>query len=414
MRDQAQFAEIFPATRSRPASGLAPGVRLPQFIKGPQDACAKLRGLRVIVVGTGSVGARAAFHLARMGVAELWLVDGKNFKAESLLTHEIGPEDVGKSKATVIGHRCKAISPTTHVHVFMGRVQELPMDAFAVADLVLIATDNLAAELEVSRRCRQLGKPLIHAAVHGESLTVQIRCFSNAREDSPCVGCGFTQEEWKRLAQQAQFSCNGSAPFATPVSDFLTLSASSLCSLAADLALNQVLRLVLTLGGPVTDTMVEFCGYTNLAVTSPLVCNTSCPCDHRRYELASAPKRLRDASLAELAKAAGFRDSVGVMTFTLEGFEWARLGQCECPVPRAVDRFIASGQADAGRCGNCRSPLRVTPFFRDRTVSSWTLRNAAEASLEALGAPGVGCVLADNGNHAVIFREAKNSSKGSL
>ena len=404
MPEQFHFTEVKPGAKLRGLTQFRRGARLPKFIGGPADAGAKLGELRVAVIGCGSVGGPVALKLARMGVAALWLVDGKNFKAESLLTHEIGPGDIGKSKAVVTGQRCRAISPATQVHVFAGRVENLPMDAFADVDLVILATDNLAAELEVSRRCRQWAKTMIQAAVHGESLIAQVRILSNAGEEKPCVACGYGQEEWRQLTRQTQFPCDGSGESAPQASEPPTVSVSGLCSLAADLALNQILRLALKLGAPVTDAMLEFCGHTNRAITSPLARNANCPCDHRRFGLLTAPKPLREASLAELAAAAGFRGAVGVATFALEGREWARLGQCQCPVPHSVDRFIPAGQPHAGRCAKCRAAIHVPPFFRHRTVSAWTLGQAMVAALDALGAGPVRCVLADNGHDAVLFR----------
>ena len=383
--------------------------RLPKFIGGPADAEKKLAGLKVVLVGLGSVGGRMALHLARFGVALLWLVDPKVFKAESLLTHEIGPEHVGKFKAVVMGERCRAISPGTRVKVFACRVEELPMDAFADADLVVMATDNLAAELEVSRRCRQLGKPLFQAAVHGESLVAQVRGFANSSDESPCVGCGYNAEEWRQLTRQIQFSCEGAAAgnTAPQIAELATMSVPNICSLASDLALNQVIRHVLQLGPPVTDTILEYCGHTNRAVTSPLLRRVDCPCDHRRYALSPPPKSLHEVCCAELSAAAGFHNGTGVVNFAVDGREWARLGECKCPAPRAVARFIPNGQADAGRCAKCRAPIRVPLFFRQRAVSAWTLGEALARPLASLAAGQINCVLADDGQRAVLFRAAK-------
>jgi len=183
--------------------------RLPKFIGGPADAAMKLMLLRVMIIGLGSVGGRIATHVARIGVAMLWLVDPKCFKSESLLTHEIEPRDVGKSKARTIARRCKAISPATRVFHFDGGVECLPLDAFADADLVVMATDNLAAEIEVGQRCLCLGKPLVQASVHGDTLTAQVRWFGNTDAQGPCPACGFGQTEWRMLDEQTRFSCEG-------------------------------------------------------------------------------------------------------------------------------------------------------------------------------------------------------------
>src|SRR5206468_9883032 len=103
------------------------------------------------IIGTGSVGGRVAFHFCRLSLAELWLVDPKVFKPESVLTHDADPSDVGKSKALRTARLCQAINPAMRLFVFVGKVEDLPLDAFADVDLVIMATDNLAAEVEVGQ-----------------------------------------------------------------------------------------------------------------------------------------------------------------------------------------------------------------------------------------------------------------------
>jgi len=290
------------------------------------------------------------------------------------------------------------------VHVLVGRVEDLPIDAFENVDLVIVATDNLAAELDVNRRCRQLGQPLFRAALHGETQTVQVFAHGNVGEDSPCVGCGYVREEWELLSQQIQFPCAGSASADARVLAQPTRSVPSLCALAADLALNQVLRHVLKLGGAVADTALEFCGLSNRTVTSPLKRNANCPCDHRRYTFRAPLDRLSQMSPAALAVAAGFREGAGFAAFSLDGFAWVRLGACGCAAPRSVNRFVSAAQPQAGICPACRSPIRVAPFYRERAVSSWTLGSLAEQPFESLGAAAVRYAIVDDGKHAVVFR----------
>ncbi len=212
MRSRAPFLEIKPCSLEHGHATLDPAARLPKFVGGPVDAAPKLNALRVFIVGVGSVGGRIAIHLARLGIARLWLVDPKRFKPESMLTHDIESRDVGKSKALTTARRCKAISPATRVFAFDGVVEELPLDAFAGADLVVLATDNLAAEIEVGQRCVHAGKPLVQASVHGDTLTAQVRVFGNADGQGPCPACGFGNVEWRMLNEQVRFSCDGFAP----------------------------------------------------------------------------------------------------------------------------------------------------------------------------------------------------------
>lgn len=210
MPNRTQFIEIKPRPTKR-GQAARPDIaaRLPAFIGRPADAKARLAALKIVICGVGSVGGRIAVHLARFCIAMLWLIDPKRYKPESVLTHDIEPRVVGKSKAITTARRCKEISPGTRVFAFDGEAAQLPLDAFADADLVVLATDNLAAEIEVGQRCVRLGKPLIQASVHGDTLTAQVRVFGNADGHGPCPACGFGAVEWRMLNEQVRFSCDG-------------------------------------------------------------------------------------------------------------------------------------------------------------------------------------------------------------
>src|SRR5438093_11128683 len=123
MRNPTDFIELKPVRNAPKASGAgrAPSAaRLPKFIGSRLDAPAVLGAIKAAIVGTGSVGGRVAFHLCRLGLAELWLVDPKVFKPESLLTHShAGPSDVGKSKALRTAGLCQAINPAMRLFVFV-------------------------------------------------------------------------------------------------------------------------------------------------------------------------------------------------------------------------------------------------------------------------------------------------------
>src|SRR5262245_54476927 len=98
--------------------------RLPQLIGLQVDANEVLDNLTVMLVGVGSVGATVALSLAHLHVAELRLVDRLRFTHASTLTQPVGQAEVGKPKASMIGRRCKEISPRTRVLVFDGPFQQ--------------------------------------------------------------------------------------------------------------------------------------------------------------------------------------------------------------------------------------------------------------------------------------------------
>jgi molybdopterin/thiamine biosynthesis adenylyltransferase len=330
---------------------------------------------------------RIAEHFARLQVAELWLVDPRCCKPESLLTHPIS-RVTRLPKARYTARVCKEINPATRVFYFAGSVEELPPDAFASAHLCIMATDNLAAEIEVGRRCVSLGKRLVQASLHGETLTAQVRVFGNADAEGPCPACAFGAIEWQQLAEQVRYSCEASQAGVRSrlqMTSLPTRSTSHLCSLGADLAVNQSLRLALHLGEPVANTILEYCGFTNRIVTSRIERNPTCRCDHTRFEVVRAAMPLREYSLTKLLETFFEHEAAELITVTLGRWEWIEQARCRCADPVSVGRFVVAGRSSIGRCRRCMRTIRAQPFGTCQTITVALLGNAASVSLAKLG-----------------------------
>jgi len=184
-----------------------------------------------------------------------------------------------------------------------------------------------------------------------------------------------------------------------------TVSVSSLCSLAADLAVNQILRVALPLGAPVFDTSIEFCGFTNRCVTSQLARNANCPVDHEQWRVLEVEKPLARTTLHELAKVVALNSDSSPITFALDGFNWIESGVCQCAAPKAVRGFVPAARKRVGRCSKCHWPILAQPIFTHREVTSVLLGDALQQPLAKLGAAKARCVLVSNGNQSVLFRE---------
>lgn len=341
--------------------------RLPQFI-GAHSATEKiLRDATVAVVASGSVGRRMALHCARLMPKLLIIIDPARYKPENLLTQEIGPADIGRFKAVSTGEYCKAISPSTLVLVHTGPVQELPQRTLAQVQVALLSSDNLAAEVHLTQRCLHLGLPLIQASVDGPTLVAQVRTLGNKDGHGPCLACGFGEAEWEHLAGETQFACGGTGNTGTQtVTTQPTISTSFLCSLAADLAMNQWLRLLLSLGKPVVDAQLQYCGFTHRTGISPLVRNPNCPCQHVRWNHIGLDDSLQNQTLEMLLHRAGLSTSQGMLsTLELDGLEYVESATC-CGKLRPVERFVPHGAA--ANCSDCGQTMVTTLFHRHRRV----------------------------------------------
>lgn len=380
--------------------------RLPQFIGLQEGRLVELDELRLLLVGAGSVNGRVALHAARLQPKEIAICDSGKIKAESLLTHDCLPGDIDSKKATHYGRHSKVISSTTRVLVHDGPVQELALSDFADSDLVMLATDNLAAELDVAQRCMWLGKPLFIAAVHGETLYARVQFWANRSGAGACPVCGFGQEEMSHLNGHTIWKCSGPEsriPGSTAIMP--TMSVSFLCSIAADLMLTQMLKWVLGLGRPLEDSILEYCGYTHKVTTAPLRRRPDCPVEHIVYSRQTSAVPLGHRSLQDLAVDAGFgaSDAHPDLSFVVDELVFVESAMC-CGHVQAIRRFAAPGQQVA-RCPICRSSIRVEPqsFYCHRPVASAILNSLVEQPLAELGAEACRYVVVRSGGAGVFF-----------
>ncbi len=371
------------------AVALAPvNARFPALIGMRANMAAVFGGLEVTIVGCGSVGERIAVHLARSGVAGLCLVDPKRVKPESILTHDCVPGVIGQNKAVRTGRLCLTIQPALRVRVCTSAIQDTPLAALAETGIVVLATDNLPAEVETGRRCMMLGKALANGALYGNTLTAVVRFFGNVDADGPCPACLYGPREWREHdTTTPHYSCDGSShdTAKSELSVQPTRSLSHLCALTADLTVNQIIRHTLGLGQPVADTMIEYNGYTHGTLTVPLRRNPTCRCDHARYAVAHARRPLRHSVLGDLCRDAGVGAIAPDVVISLPGMEWIERAFCVCGATVSVRRFAVRGHSSVGRCRVCHNTLTRHPLHVQSTPPAESLGAALNQPLGRLG-----------------------------
>lgn len=380
------------------------GARMPQFLSLPKsmDPTSVLSKLRVGCLGVGAVGRIAAMHLARLGVEALYICDRSLYKPESLLTQPIDPDEVGRPKAETVARLAKRLSPSTRIYAYDGPFEELGPVAFADVDLILIATDNIRAEVDCGQHCMNLGKPLIQASVHGATLTAQVRFFANATAEGPCPACGLTVQERSALAGEVVYSCDGSV-VQTPTAP--TNSTSHLCALAGDLLVNQVLRYVLGLGKPVVDHETEWNGFTLQTRVTPMKRKPLCTADHVVWTTYHTERPVGDCTLRDVAKSADMHEGISLnkATFRVGGASYVERGVCSSGHGRPVERFVGRGGV-AAPCPDCGDPLRPEPFFTHDSVPSRLLLTQLDRPLRELCTEPPDWVLIGLNGNAVLFR----------
>jgi len=348
--------------------------------------------------------------LARLQIGGICIADPGRFKLESLLTHPIGYQEVRRraGKAKSAARLTADISPSTAAHYFTGLIQDLDLAALVDVDLVAAATDNLAAEVETAQRCLRLGKPLVHAAVHGASLVAQVRWYTNANGDGPCIRCGFSRQERDHLDANTEFSCAAGVAGQRQIARTAgppTMSTASLCSMAADLTVMAILRHALKLGNPMSDSQIEYCGYTNNTVVSPLRPRSEdCPCDHYgAWQLERSSGPLRSSSLRELVDASGLSSngSVNGLAVQVDDRLFVELAGCPTCGQTPVRKFVMPGK-EVGLC-QCGKSVYAQPFFSHRLVPLAVLEDVLDKPLRLLGGGRARAVLVRGTDRSVLF-----------
>ena len=148
---------------------------------------AKLKGAKVLLVGTGGLGSPMALYLAAAGIGTIGLVDFDVVDRTNLQRQVIhGTKDIGRKKIDSAEESLKDINP--NVVVVRHEValnSENALDIVAQYDIVADGTDNFPTRYLVNDACVLLNKP----NVYGSIFRFEGQASVFAMEDGPCYRC---------------------------------------------------------------------------------------------------------------------------------------------------------------------------------------------------------------------------------
>src|ERR1700680_3364694 len=127
----------------------------------------KLKRARVLMIGTGGLGAPLGLYLAAAGVGHLGLVDfdvvdSSNLQRQVTFT----TDDVGKSKSEAAKARLSGLNPTIEIQTFETRLtSENALELFRDFDIIVDGTDNFPTRFLVNEACVLLGKPNVYGSI---------------------------------------------------------------------------------------------------------------------------------------------------------------------------------------------------------------------------------------------------------
>src|SRR6201996_2674410 len=147
----------------------------------------KLKGARVLCVGTGGLGSPLAFYLAAAGIGTLGLVDFDVVDASNLQRQIIhSTKDIGRKKLDSAAEKLLALNPALNIvkHETMltsANALEILKDYDIVAD----GTDNFPTRYLVNDACVLLGKP----NAYGSIFRFEGQASVFATKEGPCYRC---------------------------------------------------------------------------------------------------------------------------------------------------------------------------------------------------------------------------------
>ncbi len=147
----------------------------------------KLKQAKVLMIGTGGLGAPLGLYLAAAGVGKIGIVDFDTVDVTNLQRQVIhGTKDIGRPKLDSAAERMADINP--HVEIVKYETALSSENALAIIkdyDVVVDGTDNFPTRYLVNDACVLLNKPNVYGSIF--RFEGQATVFHHG--DGPCYRC---------------------------------------------------------------------------------------------------------------------------------------------------------------------------------------------------------------------------------
>jgi len=131
------------------------------------DGQLKLKKAKVLLVGSGGLGAPLGLYLAAAGVGRLGLVDFDAVDFTNLQRQvTFGTSDVGRKKLEAARDRLSNLNPEIQIDTYETRLtSDNALDILREYDIVADGTDNFPTRYLVNDACVLLGKPNVYGSI---------------------------------------------------------------------------------------------------------------------------------------------------------------------------------------------------------------------------------------------------------
>jgi adenylyltransferase/sulfurtransferase len=200
----------------------------------------KLAKAKILIVGAGGLGSPAALYLAAAGVGTLGLIDSDVVDLTNLqrqILHHTS--DVGRPKVVSGKEKIQALNPDVSVSMYEERLTAgNALKIISDYDVVIDGVDNFTAKFLINDACFFADKPLVHGGI----LRFDGRVTTIIPKKSACYRCVFKTPPPPGLVA----SCQEAGVIGVLAGIIGTIQAT------------EALKLVLGIGHPLTNRMLDF------------------------------------------------------------------------------------------------------------------------------------------------------------
>ena len=200
----------------------------------------KIIQAKVLIVGAGGLGSPAALYLAAAGIGTIGLIDSDVVDLSNLQRQVIHhTSDVGRSKVLSGKEKIQALNPDVNVVMYEERLTAgNALKIVGGYDVVIDGVDNFPTKFLINDACFFAGKPLVHGGI----LRFDGRVTTIIPKKSACYRCVFKKPPPEGLVA----SCQEAGVIGVLAGIIGTIQAT------------EVLKLILGIGRPLTDRLLDF------------------------------------------------------------------------------------------------------------------------------------------------------------
>src|SRR5579859_5750844 len=219
----------------------------------------KLKQAKVLLIGTGGLGAPLGLYLAAAGVGRIGLVDFDVVDFTNLQRQVLfGTTDVGRPKIAAAADHLRNLNPEIQIDTFETHLSsENALDILKDYDIVVDGTDNFPTRYLVNDACVILGKPNVYGSIF--RFEGQLTVFY--AKEGPCYRCLFPEPPPPGLVP----SCAEGGVLGILPGTIGTLQAT------------EAIKLILGIGKPLIGRMILYDGLEMTFDTIKLRKNPNCP-----------------------------------------------------------------------------------------------------------------------------------------